>query len=732
MDVVFQHDKMDCGPACLAMVANSYGKKFTIKSLRERSFLSKEGVSMLGITDAAKEIGLKPHPVMIALSTLIDLQDSLPAILHWDQQHFVVLYGIKEGLFSHKKTFQIADPAFGKISLSENKMKNHWISNGDKGVVLFLQTTESFFDYKEPEAPELNFIYLFLYLKPYKKQVFWLFILLLLGSGATLILPFLTQSLIDKGINGKSFELITVILFAQLSLNLGTILIEIARNWITLFIGTHVSITIISDYFKKVLKLPLKFFDTKMIGDFNQRIQDNERIESFLTSQGLLTLFSLITFLVFFGVLFYYDNKIFCVFTAMTLISLIWSYGWLKKRKQLDYHRFRQRAESQESVYEILNGISEMKLNLFEKHKLNEWEQIQKKMYKVNIRILKINQFQLSGYEFLNQVKNIIVTFLSATMVINGSMTLGQLLSVSYIIGQINTPIFQLVNFFRNFQDAKLSLERLNEINSYPAEDPVDETNMIKGNSSIIKADIKIQNVNFQYQGPKSPIVLKNVNFTIPFGKVTAIVGASGSGKTTLMKLMLKFYEPTTGKITIGDHELKYIQHNWLRRNSGVVMQDGFIFSDTIRNNIICGGEDLDDIKLKEALKIANLADYVESLPLGLNTKIGASGNGISGGQKQRILIARAVYRNPQFLFLDEATSALDAENEKVIYNNLQKFFQGKTVLVIAHRLSTVKNANQIIVLKDGEVKELGTHIELVSNKANYFNLIKNQLELGN
>lgn len=658
--------------------------------------------------------------------------EAYPCILHWNQNHFVVLYKISKSLLTKEKIFHIADPSFGLMKFNKKKLEKSWLSDEDKGVALFMKTTDDFYNYKEPALEKLNALDLLRYLNPYRKQVALLFLMLLAGSGITLAFPFLTQALIDKGINAKSYSLITIILLAQLSLNFGSITIEIIRNWLTLYIGTHISITIISDFFKKILQLPLKFFDTKMIGDLNQRIQDNERIESFLTSQGLLTSFSMITFLVFFGILFYYDVTIMFVFLFMTLISILWSIFWLKRRRTLDYARFRQRAENQESVYEILNGVTEMKLNLFEDYKLQEWKNVQQNLYKINIRILRLNQFQLSGYEFLNQVKNILVTYLAATLVIDGRMTLGQLLSVSYIIGQINTPLYQLVNFFRTLQDARLSLERLNDIQNYPIEERVDSKSFGADKINLKELNITVNNLSFKYQGPKSPYVLENICMIIPHGKVTAIVGASGSGKTTLMKLLLKFYEPIAGEISIGSNKLVETPHSWLRQNSGVVLQDGFIFGDTIKRNIICGDDEIDDERLLNALTIANIKEYVESLPLGLNSKIGASGNNISGGQRQRILIARAVYRNPQFLFFDEATSALDAENEKVIHDHLQEFFKGKTVVIIAHRLSTVKNANQIIVLKEGKITEQGSHSELVNNKSDYYSLVKNQLELGN
>ncbi|MEC5395252.1 peptidase domain-containing ABC transporter [Bergeyella sp. RCAD1439] len=733
MNIVAQYDQMDCGPACLAMISSHYGKEFSLQYLRDKSFISRQGVSLLGISEAAEKIGFKHFSTKLEI---IDFEkELLPCILHWNQNHFVVLYKIYRNIFTGKKTYKIADPGHGFVSLSEDKFKKSWLSDGKKGVALFLEATDDFYSQIPSKEGKLPVKYLLNYLKPFQSQMGWMFFLLTLGTITSLAFPILTQKLIDEGVNKKNFSIITYILLAQLAFFFGNIIINIFRNWMMLVVGTKINIQIISDFLKKILKLPIKFFDTKLMGDFNQRIQDHERIENFLTSQSLLTLFSIITFTAFFAVLWHYDVRILAVYMLLTLISILWSLYWMKKRKILDYFRFQQRSENQESIYEIINGVSEMKLNQFEDFKRKEWEQIQQKLFKINIRILKLDQVQLSGFEFINQLKNILVTFLSAYFVIKGHMTLGALLSVSYIIGQMNSPVSQLINFFRSLQDAKLSLARLNEVQDNPEEEQESQVPLISKKyteQNGIEKGIYFKNVSFQYEGPKSPYVLKNINLFIPEGKVTAIVGASGSGKTTLMKMLLKFYEPVKGEIKFNHLNLNEVSPTDLRKNCGVVMQDGFIFSDTIERNIATSDENINYEKLNKALDTANIKSFVEELPLGLNTKIGASGNGISGGQKQRILIARAVYKNPHFILFDEATSALDAENEKIIHDNLQSFFKGKTVIIVAHRLSTVKNADQIIVLKNGEIVEQGNHHELVSKKADYFNLVKNQLELGN
>lgn len=730
MEFIAQHDQMDCGPSCLAMISSRYGKDFNLQYLRDNCFITREGVSLLGICEAAEKIGFKHISAKLKIEDLEN--ELLPCILHWNQNHFVVLYKITKNIFTGKLRYKIADPAHGFITLSEEKFKKSWLSDGEKGVALFLEPTEYFFGQEPPKEEKVSIKYLLNYLKPYKKSMGWMFFLLSLGTLITLIFPILTQKLIDDGVNQKNFSIITYILLAQLAFFFGSIIINILRNWIMLVVGTKINIQIISDFLKKMLRLPIRFFDTKLIGDFNQRIQDHERIEHFLTSQSLLTVFSIITFTAFFGVLWYYDFSILLTYMTLTVASVLWSLFWMRKRKVLDYQRFQKRSENQESIYEIINGVSEMKLNQFEDFKRREWEKIQQKLFKINIRILKLDQIQLSGFEFINQIKNILVTFLSAYFVVQNKMTLGELLSVSYIIGQMNSPASQLISFFRSLQDAKLSLSRLNEVQNHQEEEQEHHQNLPVLQEHFSNAGIKIDNISFQYEGPHSPYILKDISLNIPKGKITAIVGASGSGKTTLLKMLLKFYEPTQGKIKVNGINLADISPIELRKNCGVVMQDGFIFSDTIERNIATSDEEIDEDKLKKSMEIANIKTFVEELPLGLNTKIGASGNGVSGGQKQRILIARAVYKNPQFILFDEATSALDAENEKIIHDNLQSFFKGRTVIIVAHRLSTVKNADQIIVLKKGQIVEQGNHKELVSKQGEYFNLVKNQLELGN
>jgi len=727
-----QHDQMDCGPACLAMIASHYGKNFGLHYLREKSFITREGVSLLGISAAAEKIGFKTIAGKLHPENLD--KELLPCILHWNQNHFVVLYKISKSIFTGKIIYKIADPGHGFITLSKDQFKKSWLSNVEKGVALFLEPQEAFYQQIPPKEEKLSIKHLLNYLNPYKKQLLQLFLLLLLGTVTTLVFPILTQKLMDDGVSKKNLSVITYILIAQLAFFLGNIIFNIFRDWIMLIVGTKINIQIISDFLRKLLRLPIRFFDTKLMGDFNQRIQDHERIENFLSSHILLTFFSALTFSVFFGVLWYYDLRILIIYITLTLFSILWSLYWMKKIKILDYFRFQQRSENQETIYEIINGISEMKLNHFEDFKRSEWENIQQKLFKINIRILKLDQIQLSGFEFINQLKNIVVTFLSAYLVVNEKMTLGALLSVSYIIGQMNSPVNQLISFFRSLQDAKLSLSRLNEIQNHQEEEQ-EYLNLLipksKPQENEIQTGIQLKKVSFQYEGIKSPQILQNIDIQIPNNKITAIVGASGSGKTTLMKLLLRFYNPVKGSIFYNGENILTLSPKSIRENCGIVMQDGYLFSDTIERNIAMGDKVINLKNLNHAVKIANIGSFIDSLPLGLKTKIGAVGNSISGGQKQRILIARAVYKNPHYIFFDEATSSLDAKNESIIHHNLQSFFKEKTVLIIAHRLSTVKNADQIIVLKNGRIVEHGNHNELIAKKKEYYNLIRNQLELG-
>jgi ATP-binding cassette subfamily B protein len=720
-----QLDAMDCGPTCLRMIAKFYGKEYSLQTLRERSYISREGVSLLGTSDAAESIGFRTMGVRLNFEKLAK-EAPLPAIVHWKQKHFIIVYKIK------KNTVYCADPSNGLIKYTIEEFQRGWISTRkegeEQGVCLLLEPSPDFYTAEDEKINKRSLRFLFSYLKPHRKFFVQLILGMLLGSILQLIFPFLTQAIVDIGINNQDLAFITLILIAQLVLFISQTAVEFIRGWILLHISTRVNISLISDFLVKLMKLPIGFFDTKMVGDLLQRIGDHKRIESFLTGSSLNIIFSAFSFIIFAFVLAIYSLKIFVIFLVGSILYIVWVYLFIKKRRELDYKRFAQLAENQSNVIQLITGMQEIKLNNCEKQKRWEWERIQSRIFRVNIKGLTLNQYQQAGAGFLNQLKNILITFIAAKSVVDGSLTLGMMVAVQYIIGQLNSPVELMISFMRSAQDAKISLERLGEIHQKDDEEAAGEhriTILPEGKS------ISVSGVSFQYEGPHSPFVLKDIEMKIPEKKVTAIVGPSGSGKTTLVKLLLGFYSPLKGEIKVSDVRLGNLSNHMWRSVCGVVMQDGFIFSDSIANNIALGDEYLDKEKLLYAVKMANIQDFIESLPLAYNTKIGAEGTGLSQGQKQRILIARAVYKNPDYLFFDEATNALDANNELVIMENLQKFFVGKTVVVVAHRLSTVKNADQIIVIDRGEIIEQGKHEDLIMNKGAYYQLIKNQLELG-
>jgi ATP-binding cassette, subfamily B, bacterial len=723
-----QLDAMDCGPTCLRMIARHYGKHYNLETLRERSFITREGVSMLGISRAAESIGFRTMGVKITFDQLKE-DAPLPAIVHWHQEHFVVVHKIKGR--KGKEIVHVADPASGLIKLPKKEFIKCWSSTSEQGeqmgIALLLEPTPQFHSENDEKPSKINLGFLFKYISPYKRMIVQLILGLLLGSMLQLMFPFLTQSIVDQGIGNRNIGFIYLVLIAQLMLILSRVSVEFIRGWILLHLGTRTNISLISDFLAKLMRLPMKYFDTKMTGDLLQRIGDHKRIESFLTGTSLNLIFSLFNLIVFGAVLLFYSTKIFAVFFVGSVIYAIWVWLFLKKRAELDHKRFAQMASNQSTLIQLIQGMQEIKLNGSEQRKRWEWESIQAKIFKVSVKGLALRQYQQSGAVLLNETKNIIITFLTAKSVIDGEITLGMMLAVQYIIGQLNSPIDQLINFFNITQDAKISLERLGEIHLRDDEESYDEAKLSEVPDD---AGIEIQNLSFKYEGPDSDLVLENININIPAGKQTAIVGTSGSGKTTLVKLILGFYPLNAGEIKLGEINLgSYSLRAW-RQNCGVVMQDGVIFSDTIARNIVPDKEFIDNIRLLNAAKIANIADFISSLPLGYNTKIGNDGHGLSQGQKQRILIARAVYKDPKFLFFDEATNALDANNEKVILENLQSFIKGRTAIVVAHRLSTVKNADQIIVIENGQIVETGTHEELSKAKGAYYTLVKNQLEL--
>ena len=717
-----QLDGMDCGPTCLRMIAKHYGRNYKQRTLARLCEINREGVSLLGISDAAEKIGFRTLGAKLTIQQLKEAE--LPCILHWRQYHFVVLYKIKN------HTYYLADPATGLVTLNEADFARNWIGDKEKqeGIALLLTPTPQFYEQDDEKNSELRWSFLLRYLVTYRKLVVQLLIGLGIGSLLQLITPFLTQSIVDIGINTHNLNFIYIILIAQIALIIGRVSVEFIRSWILLHISTRINISILTDFLIKLMKLPMSFFDTKMTGDIMQRMNDQKNIQTFLTGSALTTVFSMFNLLVFSVVLAYYNLAIFFVFALCSTLYTLWIVIFLKRRRALNYKSFDVAAKNQSSIIQLVGGMQEIKLNNCEQQKRWEWDHIQARLFKFNVKTLALNQYQQGGATFINEGKNILITFLSAEAVINGSLTLGAMVAVQYIVGQLSSPIEQFLGFIQGFQDARISLERLNEIHQMQDEEPPgkDYNFTLPENKSL-----NINNLTFRYPGAGNESVLENISLCIPQGKTTAIVGMSGSGKTTILKLLLRFYEPQKGEIKVGDQQLSNVGFKTWRSQCGVVMQDGFIFSDNIERNIAVGDEYPDKVKLRHAIKVANIQDFIDGLPLGLNTKIGAEGNGISQGQRQRMLIARAVYKNPQYLFFDEATNALDANNERIIMDNLGEFFKGRTVIIVAHRLSTVSNADNIVVLDKGKIIEQGTHRELTALKGDYYRLVKNQLELG-
>lgn len=719
-----QPDTKDCGPACLKMIAKSYGRSVEIADLRIWSNTGRSGSSLEGICNAAEKIGFRTLCVKISLNDLME-SAPLPCVCYWNEKHFIVVYKID------RKCIYVADPAYGLVKYSKREFLDYWIGKQanettSEGICLLLESTPELQESDDKEITKTGLSFLFRYLKPYRKLLFQLGAGLFAASMLQLIFPFLTQSVVDIGIQNKDIHFLYLVLIGQLFVFLGRSVIEIIRSWLLLYLSSRINIALVSDFLIKLMGLPISFFDMKLTGDILLRIGDHERIEQLLTNQSLNVLFSVFNFMVFGVVLAFYSVPVFLIFLSGTILYFGWVSYFMKKRRDLDHKRFSQMSADQSKVMELIMGMQEIKLHNAERKKRWSWEMVQIRLYKLRIKGLRLEQIQSNGASIINELKNILISFFTAKLVIDGELTLGMMLSVSYIIGQLNAPVSQFLSFVYSLQDARIALERLAEIHKREDEEPKDSgrlTNLPEAHS------LRIEKACFKYPGMPDP-VLKNIDLVIPANKVTAIVGASGSGKTTFMKLLLRFYEPESGKVLLGDTDLNaFTQHAW-REHCGSVMQEGFIFNDTIANNIAISDDFVDRSKLKKAVEVANIREFIEELPLSYNTMIGADGMGMSGGQKQRLLIARAVYKNPDFLFFDEATSALDANNERIIMENLEVFFKGRTVVVIAHRLSTVKHADQIVVMDKGEVIEIGTHDELLKQRGSYYNLVKNQLEL--
>lgn len=719
-----QHDQMDCGPTCLRMICKYYGRNVSMAELRKLTQVTKSGVNLLGISEAAEKLGLKTQGVKLNLDQLKKVP--LPCVLHWQQNHFVVLYKVK------RNVFHIADPGIGKRKLNEEQFLKYWFAHKDttRGLSLLIDTTPEFANQQEDESSDspLKWHTILRYFLKYRKLFIQLAIGLIVGSVLQLFTPLLTQAVVDTGINTKDLSFIYLVLIAQLALFVGQIGVSFIRSWILLHISTRVNISILTDLLIKMMRLPMQFFEAKTTGDIMQRMADQQRIESFLTGSALNTLFSLFNFLVFGCMLAFYHPEIFFVFIGGTILYTGWILIFLKRRRELDHKRFAISSDNQTTIVELVSGMQEIKLNNSERQKRWQWEAIQARLFKFKVQSLALSQYQQAGSGAINQLKNIFITFLSAKAVVDGDLTLGGMMAIQYIVGMVNSPIEQFLGFIQSFQDAKLSLERINEI--YLLEDEeAKEKDMVFELPEDNQLEFK--DLSFRYPGAGSELLFSNLNLHFPKGKTTAIVGKSGSGKTTILKLILRFYLPEKGEIYIGKHKLDYIKYSTWRDACGVVMQDGFIFADTIENNIAVGNELPDPFLLDQAIAIANLQEFVAEQPFGLKTQIGTSGKGISQGQRQRLLIARAVYKNPKFVLFDEATNALDAHNERTIIENMTSFLKGRTAIIVAHRLSTVSNADHIVVLDKGKVVEEGTHQELVKKMGSYYHLVKNQLELG-
>ncbi|WP_228388430.1 peptidase domain-containing ABC transporter [Chryseobacterium sp. CBo1] len=708
-----QLDSMDCGPTCLRIITKYFGKNFSAEYLRLITFQSRTGVSFHDLISASHELGFEALAVETDFEKLMS-EAPKPCILHWRKEHFVVLFPQEKS-----DKILIADPEYGKVQLSEDEFKTNWLQNNETGKALLLEPTQNFFDKKEEKVQE-GFSFLFSYLKPHRKSLVLLIFTLFLTSIITLAFPFLTQNLVDKGINSKDKNLVLMIIASQIFLFLGNSFMELIRSWIMLKVNTKVNIKLISDFIEKLIKLPVSYFESKKLGDIQQRILDHQRINSFLSTNTLSILFSFLNLIVFSVVLGIYNLVILLIFFVLSSLSVIWISIFLNRRKALDQKEFVLNSKNQNILNEMVFGMSEIKINQSENFQRSKWENLQHEVFERNKKALKLSQYQMIGAGFISQLKNILITGFSAFAVIDGNLTLGMMLAISFIVGQMNSPFDQLLYFIEVSQDAKLSLERISEVHTKPVENTNQEITEIKKNNDVI-----LHNVNFGFG--EFPI-LKDLNAIIPQGKVTAIVGESGSGKTTLFKLLLRFYEPDSGNISFGGSLLSDISLNQWRNITGTVLQEGFIFSETIRRNITLKQDNIDENLLNYAVKVANLQKLISQFPQGLNTVVGNDGIGLSTGQKQRILIARAIYKNPAVFLLDEATSALDAQNEKEIMENLFEFFKGKTVIVIAHRLSTIKNADQILVLHDGKFVENGNHSELLEKKNYYYNLVSNQV----
>lgn len=724
-----QRDSMDCGAACLKVISKYYDKSTSLQNLRDLCHITKNGVSLLGISDAAEAIGFRTLGVKITWEQL-RTEASLPCIIHWNQRHFIVVLKIKRKF--RKNIVVVYDPSIGLLEYREEAFKKSWLQLKDnvgdlRGIALLLSPKPEFYQAEEDSERSVKIVDLLKYMRPYIRHILQIAGTMLLASLFSLLLPILTQSMVDTGIGVKDVSFIIIILIAQLFLLLGQMSNNIIRNWLMLHVTTRIGVAYISDFIGKMMKLPIAFFDSKNIGDILQRIKDYNRVQIFLTGTLISTVMSMISFVIYSFIMGVYNGAILIVFLLGSMLYIVWIQIFMKRRKKLDYMQFQELSNNQSNLIQLVNGMQEIKLNNCERTKRWEWEDIQARLFKINSKGLVLGQIQNIGGSLIDQIKNIIISFISAYSVILGKMTFGEMMALQYILGQLNSPLSQFVGFMQSLQDAKISMERMSEISGQKNEEEIDKSIIEVPNS----ADIELKQVVFQYDGPRSSKVLNSLSLIIPAGKVTAIVGMSGSGKTTLLKLLLGFYKPVSGEILIDNHKFETYSINQWRRMCGVVMQDGYIFSDTILNNIGISDENISAPRVIKAAKQACIHEFIESLPAGYNTRIGTDGHGLSSGQKQRILIARAIYKDAKYIFLDEATNSLDANNESVIMKNLNTFFNGRTVIIVAHRLSTVQNADNIVVIEKGYIVEQGHHNKLVKNRGVYYNLVKKQLNIS-
>lgn len=719
-----QFDQMDCGPACIRMVAAAHGRHYPLSYLRSLSHLTREGVSVAGIRDALAQIGMESLSFEMTLEQLRE-KCPLPAILHWEQNHFVVLYEAKRSRWSGRWHYSVANPAYGKHTFSEESFSRFWL-NGEKGVVVAISPTEDFYSRKDVKEKHSLVRFARRYVWPYKWEMSQSALGMLFGLFLSLVTPFLTQAMVDDGIGLRDMSLIVSIMLAQLFIFFGTFSMGLISSWVSLYMSTRINISVLSDYLTKLLRLPMTFFETKSVGDYQQRLGDHGRLQSFVTYNTLSTLFALVSVPFYLVIIAWYSPVILAAYLLLTAASTGWMMWFFRRRKALDYEQFRISSENQNRQYELLQGITDIKLNAYDDYKMEEWRSLQERQYGMSQKVLRLEQVQSTGFMLIGQLRNIFITCWIAAEVVNGELTLGMMMSISAIIGQVNGPLSQLIGFLQQLQNARISLERSEEVHLCQNEDTPQQAEL----PADRPLDIRVSDLSFSYTGRIGTEVLSHIDLHIPAGSMTAIVGESGSGKTTLMKLLLKFYAPTSGEICLGDRPLSHYTAKSVRQAAGIVMQDNFLFSDTVARNIMLG-EAPDEKRLAEAVHVACLDDYVARQPLGLLTKVGSEGIGVSGGEKQRIMLARAAYKHPCYLLLDEATSSLDAENERRITEHIAQRFAGCTRIVIAHRLSTVRHADQIIVLRHGRVVEAGTHDALVKQRGYYYDLIHNQLELA-